>query len=138
MAGSSSPIRVTNFTEFYTTLKLLAPELHAELRQGLRDALEDVARDARSWADRQGFTPPGRSGRGVGNLIGQIRTGLTAKKGYIIDRANRDGYSYPSRYEYQDAGARAFFHPAIKEGEGRIVASVDAVLNDVIDRWNRS
>lgn len=138
MAGSSSPARISNFTEFYSSLRLLSTELHLELRQGLKAVLEDVADDARGWADARGFSPPGTSGRGSGNLIGMIRTGLTAKKGYIVDRATNDGYSYPRHWEYADGGARAFFHPAIQQGEPKIYAGIDRVLEGVITRWNES
>lgn len=94
----------------------------------MRAIVEFVAQDAVQWADRQGFTPPGRSGRGVGNLIGQIRSGVNQTKGYVKDTANRNGYYYPARYEYQSGGERAFLHPAIKQDEGKIIASIDAIV----------
>lgn len=121
-------IQIAGYKELQVALKLLAPKLHADLNSGMRAIVEFVAQDAVQWADRQGFTPPGRSGRGVGNLIGQIRSGVNQTKGYVKDTANRNGYYYPARYEYQSGGERAFLHPAIKQDEGKIIASIDAIV----------
>jgi hypothetical protein len=138
VAAFGNPVRISNFTEFYTNLRLISVDLHVELRQGLKDVLETVADDARRWADIRGFTPPGTSGRGTGALIGMIRVGLTSKKGYIVDRASNEGFAYPRMWEYASGGERSFFRPAIKEGETRIYTGVEVVLNEVIRKWNQA
>lgn len=134
MPANSASVRIVNFEEFYSSLRLLAPELHEQLRGGLRTVLNEIAQDARSYASAQGFDPPGRSGRGTGDLIGMIRVGLTAKKGYLVDRARHNDYPYPRLYEY--SRGRPFFHPAISAGEGKIYAGVQLVLEKVIADWN--
>lgn len=146
MAGDSVTVQFEGYKELMAALKLIYPELYKETRVALRGIVDMVAKDAVQWADRQGFTPPGRSGRGVGNLIGEIRTGVTMTKGYIRDlatdasqgRGNNtgEGYSYPRRYEYERGGERAFIHPAIKQDEGKILAGLVAVIDRVSTRFN--
>src|SRR4051812_33130436 len=115
---AEAAVYITGYRELQVALKLLYPELLTDLNAGMRQIVKFVSDDAVDWADRQGFTPPGRSGRGVGNLIGNIRGGVNRTKGYIKDDANREGYYYPARYEYESGGERAFLHPAIKQNEG--------------------
>ena len=124
-------VYIHGYKELQRAFKMLVPELQKELNAGMRQIVRMVENDARDWADRQGFTPPGTSGRGVGNLIGNIRSGVNMTKGYIKDTANRDGYYYPARYEYQDGGARSFLHPAINQDRDKIILSIAAIVEHV-------
>lgn len=140
MAGSSQPIVIEGYTELMRALALLYPELRVATREALKQIVDYVANDAIQWAARQGFAPPGRSGRGTGKLIGSIRSGVTGTMGYVRDSAMNESssppYPYPRRYEYQSGGARAFMHPAISQNEGKILASLVAVIDEVSRRFN--
>lgn len=134
--ASAPTVQIAGMRELRAALRLLYPELEKELRAGLSEIVKQIENAARSNADIQGFTPPGRSGRGVGNLIGQIRSGVTVHKGYVKDTANRDGYYYPARYEYESGGARAFLRPAVEQNRDKIEASILAIVENTIRMFN--
>jgi len=119
-------------------LRALYPEFYIEIQAALRVITREVASSAVANADTQGLSPPGRSGRGEGNLIGSIRGGVTHTKGWIKDDANRDGYYYPRLYEYADAGERAFMRPAVDQNRGKIYSDLDAALERVKSKFNES
>lgn len=133
---AEAAVYIAGYKELQIALKILYPELLEDLNAGMRQIVRFVAEDAVQWADRQGFTPPGRSGRGVGNLIGQIRGGVNRTKGYVKDTANRNSYYYPARYEYQSGGERAFLHPAIKQDRDKIYASIDVILAETLRKFD--
>src|SRR5207245_1307209 len=122
--------------ELLASLALLAPELRTELRRGLKEAAELVARTGEEIAARQGFSPPGRSGRGRGKLIGTIRAGATTTTGYVRDAAERDGYSYPRRFEFQDSGERAFLHPVLEQDSEVVIQILERSVSEVSRRFN--
>ena len=129
-------VKTTGLKELRAVFKVMYPTLAKELNAGLRQIVREVENDAVTIATRQGFAPPGRSGRGVGNLIGQIRSGVNLTKGYVKDTANRDGYYYPRRYEYQDGGARAFLRPAVEQNRDKIYASIALIVEQAISAAN--
>lgn len=129
-------IKTSGLKELRAVFKIMYPTLLKELNAGLRQIVKEVESDARVIADQQGFTPPGRSGRGVGNLIGQIRSGVNLTRGWIKDTANRNGYYYPRRYEYENGGARAFLHPAVDQNRDKIYASIALVVEQAVSAAN--
>ena len=134
--ADKSTVQVAGLKELLRAFAIMYPELRKELSAGLREISRQVAYDAVQYAEQAGFAPPGRSGRGTGKLIGSIRSGATMTKGYVKDTAENQGYYYPRRYEYEAQGARAFLHPAIDNNRDKITASLAAVVEHVIARFN--
>jgi len=129
-------VQIIGYRELMSAFRMLYPELYKELNAGLRAIVKEAETSAIIFATLQGFAPPGRSGRGTGALIGQIRSGVTHTKGYLADAANRDGYYYPARYEYENGGARRFLRPAIDENHDKIYASIAAVVGQAMKAFD--
>jgi hypothetical protein len=136
MAGP--PVAVVGMKELNLALKILYPELVKDLHVGMTAIVDLVAADAVIWAGRQGFAPPGRSGRGSGALIGSIRSGTTTRKGYVKDTAMNQEFSYPRMYEYMDAGIRAFLHPAIDQNRAKIIVALNVIVEEACRKFNEN
>lgn len=129
-------VQIKGLRELVVALNTLYPELYAALNLGLEEVAKQAADSATIYAALQGFAPPGRSGRAVGNLIGSIRSGVAGTHGYIADSANRKGYYYPARYEYESGGARAFMRPAVDNNRDRIYGSIAAIVSEAMKAFD--
>lgn len=114
-----------------------------EVAKGVRAKLKqmvDLVRDrAKEMAAVEGFTPPGRSGRGTGKLIRSIKSSVRGGEGFIRETAvNKDGFKYPSVYEYGHSrkwGHRPFMEPARDEMAPVVEREFEHLLDEIADSF---
>lgn len=102
-AGGVSHVSVTGLRPLLRDLKRLQPEVYRELRGGLKNAGDIVAREARENAARLYKTRTGDLSRKITPAVQQTAVLVRAK-------AKHRGYDYPGRLEFTK---RPFTYPAL-------------------------
>src|SRR4051794_31606981 len=84
----------------------------------------------------------GRVGK-THRLIDELKVSTTARQVIVKDTARnaKDGYPYPSRFEYagrgsEAVGRRAFLNPALDETENHAVSVIAEGVSDALNRHN--
>jgi hypothetical protein len=133
-AVSGASIVVRGYRELMSSFRQIDKETARGFTAELRVLARDVATTAREIAADQGFTAPGRSGRGKGDLLRDIRYGVTGTYAVIRETANRGDFPYPAVYEYGHSkwGHRPFLNPAIAKEHQHIIDAFEAMLDKVI------
>lgn len=123
-------------------LRQAAPEIAKELTGAVRDVARVGADMAKANAAMEGFTPPGRSGRGTGRLIEKIGYTAHGVTGIIKESATRDGYRYPAIYEFSreykgGRMRRPFLIPARNEIVPYARIRIDEAVREALDKVER-
>lgn len=131
MAAESVGIRIERVPELNVAIDRFGSDCNRFLRVELKTTSDFVRGMAIFEAHAKGLDETGR-------LIAGLRAGATAKSGFVRDTARnqRDGYSYPSRYEFEAGGRRAFIHPVIDQAHDEIVAHLKGAIETAVERFN--
>ena len=128
---------LASLIEFLRTFdKEIAKEVNDELRTVAKQVKDRVVQEA----EAQGFTPPGRSGRGKGALIREIGYGVSRGKMYIRETANRKGFRYPMVYEFgkrEEWMKRPFIKPGIDASQDIVQKGMEAALDRAAEYFNK-
>jgi hypothetical protein len=137
-------IQVHGLKEVLRDLGKMDPTLRRKLAAELRKLVRGAAQVAKEKAAAQGFTPPGRSGRGTGALIRDIKyRSFVSREGYvglIRETATRSGtFRYPAVFEYGHShwGHRPFLEPTRQAVQPFVYEELTRVLNEQVDAFNR-
>jgi hypothetical protein len=137
-------VEVKGLTQVLRDLGRMDPTFRAKLARELRQLVRGAAEVAKQKAAGQGFTPPGRSGRGRGDLIREIKyrsfVGRDGYVGLIRETATRNGtFRYPAVYEYGHShwGHRPFLEPTRLAVQPLVYSELTRILNEQVDAFNR-
>ena len=124
-------MRAEGARELSRALKAAGRDVRLELNRQVKPAALLVANQAKENAVAQGFAPPGRSGRGTGQLLRGIKASARGGIGYVRETAvSPKGYRYPGVYEFGGDKARAFLVPAVEQKR----LAVEAILGGAVQR----
>lgn len=105
--------------------------------QALRSGGEIVLHEAQRNVIREGLI--GKTGR----LYRGLKLSVTTRQVVIKDAAKnpKDGYRYPSRYEFEgrgegSVGRRAFLNPALDEKQREALDAIASELSKALDKHN--
>jgi hypothetical protein len=131
MPADPAMIRIERVPELNAAIDRFGSDCKRFLRVELKTTSDLVRGMAVFEAHAKGLDDTGR-------LIASLRAGATAKSGFVRDTARnqRDAYSYPSRYEYEAGGRRAFIHPVIDQAHDVIVAHLEGAIETAVERFN--
>ena len=109
--------------------------LRREMQKHLRVAGRIVANEAKAVAGEKGL-------RDSGQLIARVGISVRGGSVFVRDTATRSSarypnYSYPSRYEYERGGYRAFMRPALDRKREAVIQELDRVVDWVETDWGR-
>lgn len=128
MAASS--IQIEGLREFRAALRKIDQQLAKGLRDGLKDAAQIVAYEARRRAPvRSGATAASTRAFASGNRAG-VR--VLARR---VSPAYPGGYPYPRRLEFENGGRRSFVAPALEAKRGEVVRRLGYVIDDIGETW---
>jgi hypothetical protein len=107
--------------------------LRREMQKHLRVAGRIVANEAKAVAGEKGL-------RDSGQLIARVGISVRGGSVFVRDTATRSSprypnYSYPSRYEYERGGYRAFMRPALDRKREAVIQELDRVVDWVATEW---
>lgn len=124
-------IKVRGFAEFRRDLKRVDADARRRMDKRFRQAAGLVVTEARGIAEAKGL-------RRTGDLIRGIRPYVTARGAGVRSTSRHRGYPYPLRLEFENrvpggTGPRASLYPAFEHVEKEVQASLEGVLDDVID-----
>lgn len=112
-------------------LRAAGRDVRLELNRQVKPAALLVATQAKENAVAQGFAPPGRSGRGTGQLLRGIKASVRSGVGYVRESAMTSrGFPYPAVYEFGGDKHRAFIVPAVEQKR----LAVEAMLAGAVER----
>ena len=127
---AAAAIRIEGLAEFRAALRRCDPALAKGVREGLKDAAQIVAYEAKRRA-------PVRSGM----LKGSVRSFAAGNRAGVRVNARRvsagypGGYPYPRRIEFEGGGARAFVAPALEAKRDEVVRRLGYVIDDIGEIW---
>lgn len=124
-------------SELRAALNKADKELSRRLTKALKEGAKIVATEAKSIAAREGLAPPGRSGRGTGQLVRSIKPFARRTIGGVRVKATRAGFPYPVIYEFGGKGRRGprpFVTPAVENKADEVAETLDDELGDVLRR----
>lgn len=139
----ASAVEIEGLREFRAALRRIDPALNKGVREGLKDAAQIVAYEARRRAPvRSGMLRSSIKGFASGNRAG-VR--VTARR---ISPSYPGGYPYPRRIEFEGgvagtirgvggttAGPRAFVAPALEAKREEVIRRLNFVIDDVAEIW---
>lgn len=126
-------MKTEGLTETLRDLGKFDKELRKRVTGRIRELLRVVRDEARREAAEQGFGKPGRSGRGTGELVKDIKISVTNRGGMLRETAvNAHGYSYPRIYEFRKLHGRPFLYPAAEKEAPHIEEAIERLAGDLI------
>lgn len=133
----SEQIKIEGLKSLQKDLKQAEKDLASELRKTLKGAATTVAEKAKEIAESKGL-------RDSGDLIASIKGALQGGAGVVKVTADRNGFAYPSVYEYgrrsawQSTGVRTFLEPALvakrEQIERDVLQDVDRIIDELAKR----
>lgn len=126
-------VKIEGLKSLQRDLKQAEKDLATELRKVIKGAANTVADKAKEIARSQGLVDSG-------DLVASIKGGLKGGAGIVKVTAEREGFRYPSVYEYgrrspwQDAqGIRTFLEPALDAERAGIEEDVLRAMEHIVD-----
>lgn len=128
-------IRVRGLRELARGFHRVSGELADELDTGLLEGAKLVEREAHQMIRARGLVGGARS---TGRLDRLTKAFIRRKTGVagVRSGAMRGDFSYPRRYEFQRAGARAFLFPALERSRPAVLSRLERLLDDLARGFN--
>lgn len=123
--GEPTNVIVEGMEALYRAFELAADRLHEEARRETWRSAKAVAVRAKYEAQAAGLFDSGR-------LVSEIDSEVIGDTAYIVDRAARNGYPYPGRYEFGDR-ERPFLQPALEKEFDNIVTRFTAIIDRAVN-----
>lgn len=137
----SQTLLLEGFEELAKDFKAAGNDARKEFRDSLKPIGKVVAGRAAIVASAKGLI--GKKPHGdytTGQLVKKLRQAgavSVANKGVTVTaKATRNGYPYPSIYEYGRGGARAFLEPALMQTQGEVMQMTEDWINTFLSKHN--
>lgn len=123
-------VHVEGLAELQRALRRADSDLYPTVREGLKEAGDNVAQAAQQIAGAKGL-------RLTGRLIGGIKSSVRTREAVIRATARQRGYNYPGRYEFGDR-LRPFLQPAVEQEQGETVRILAQSIDRLLGRTDLS
>lgn len=128
-------VEVQGLRSLVSAFRKVDKTLVVEMTQTLRSLAQLVRQRATEIAISEGFSPPGRSGRGEGGLLEGLRYSVRTGSAAVRETAvSQRGTLYPAIYEFGHSawGHRPFLIPALESEEHHIYTTLEQMLDHVL------